>query len=56
MNKYKIEYWFRYSGDQKEFDTIEIDADNEQEAIETIKDLKDWVFGVKILEVNGVKQ
>lgn len=56
MNKYKIEYWFRYGKMEKDFDQIEIEADTEPEAIEVIKDLKRWVFGVKILEINGVKQ
>ncbi len=56
MNKYLIEYWFRYGKEEKDFDKIEIDADTEPEAIQAIRDLQSWVFGVKILEVNGIKQ
>jgi hypothetical protein len=55
MNQYKVEFWFRYGKMEKDFDTIELQADTEEEVVQIIRDLKKWVFKITILEINGVK-
>ena len=54
MNKYEIEIWFRYGQFEKDFEIVEIEADTESEAFLIAKDLRHWVFSVKLLSTNGI--
>ena len=53
MNNYKLEIWYRHGNFEKDFEIIDIDADTEEEATEVAKDLRDWIFRITILEING---
>ncbi len=55
MNNYQLEVWFRYGKFEKDFEIIEIDADSDDEAIFLAREIKHWVFSVKILSKNGIK-
>lgn len=54
MTKFKYEIWFRYGKFEKDFEIVDIDADNEAEAENIVKDLRAWIFKVTLLEVNGI--
>jgi hypothetical protein len=40
---YKVEYWYRY-GSEKDFDQVDIEADNEADAILNVKKLRRCIF------------
>lgn len=55
MNKYLLEIHFRRRDFSKDFEEVEVTADNEQEAHTIAKDLRTWVFQIKTLNINGKK-
>lgn len=55
MNIYHFEYWFRHGNFEKDFEKVEIKADSEAEANLIVKDLRLWVFSIKLLSINGEK-
>lgn len=55
MNKYLIEYHYRYGKFEKDFAEITVEADTQEEAIQIVRDLKKWVFKITFLEINGSK-
>lgn len=55
MNIYLFEYWFRHGNFEKDFEKVEIKADSEAEANLIVKDLRPWVFSIKLLSINGEK-
>jgi len=55
MNKYKIEYWYRYGQMEKDYEIDVFYANTEEEAIEQAKESRKWVYKTKVLEINDVK-
>lgn len=48
MRNHKITIHFRYGKDEKDFEDIEIEAENDEQAIELAKKHRRWVFKVEI--------
>jgi hypothetical protein len=44
MNEYTLEYWFRYSGDHKDFDTVTIKSETEEKAREEVQAPQSSIF------------
>lgn len=55
-NTYEFQFWFRYGNDQKDFDIVKIDAKTESDAFLLVREERKWVFGIKLLSINGVPQ
>lgn len=43
---FNLEYWFRYNGDEKDFDTISIEADTLELAKEKVQKIRKWIFRI----------
>lgn len=54
MNNYKFSYWFRYGEFEKDHSEVEIEAKTESEAYLQVKELRKWVFGIKLISINGM--
>lgn len=54
INKYKFIYWYRHGKEEKDFDYVEIEAKTESEAYLQVKDIRKWVFGIKLISINGI--
>ncbi len=54
FNTYKFTYWFRYGEFEKDHSDIEIEAKTESEAFLQVKDIRKWVFGIKLISINGI--
>lgn len=52
--KYKIEVWFRHGNFEKDFEQIDIYADDDQEAIDLARDYRRWVFKTEIIRRDEV--
>ena len=50
MKKFKFEYWYRYGISQKDFDVIEIEALNEENAILILKKIIRTAFNIKLIK------
>jgi hypothetical protein len=48
MNEYTFEYWFRYSGDQKDFDIVTIKSETEEKAREEVEKLQKFIYYIKL--------
>jgi len=55
LNSYFFEYWFRYSGDQKDFEQATVVAKNEEDAKGKVLEMRKWIYYVKLLSINGEK-
>lgn len=56
MNTYEFEYFYRYGEFEKEFATAKVEAKTESEAYLQVKDIRKWVFGIKLISINGIPQ
>lgn len=54
MNTYKYQYFYRHGQFEKEFSTAEIEAKTESEAFLQVKKIRKWVFGIKLISINGI--
>ncbi|MES2864124.1 MAG: hypothetical protein V4666_08400 [Bacteroidota bacterium] len=54
MNTYYFEYFYRHGDFEKDFTTATIEAKTESEAFLQVKELRKWVFGIKLLSINGI--
>jgi len=55
LNSYFFEYWFRYSGDQKDFEQVTIVAKNYEEARDKVRSMRKWIYSIKLLSINNEK-
>lgn len=46
MNTYHFEYWYRYGAEEKDFDRVEIVAENLEKAIEKVNKIRRWIFKI----------
>jgi hypothetical protein len=54
MNKYKFTYWFRYAEFEKDHSEVEIEDKTESGAYLQVKEIRKWVFGIKLISINGI--
>lgn len=54
MNKYHFEYFYRHGKFEKDFATAKIEARTESEAYLQVKEIRKWVFGIKLISINGI--
>jgi len=54
MNTYEFEYFYRYALDQQDFDRVEIEDETESAAYLQVKEIRKWVFGIKLISINGI--
>jgi len=54
MNKYYFEYWYRHGKEEQDFDTAEIEDKTESGAYLQVKEIRKWVFGIKLISINDV--
>jgi hypothetical protein len=47
--KYRILIWFRFSGFEKDFDEIEVEAENDEQALELAEKNRSWVYSADII-------
>ena len=43
---YNLEYWYRFNGDEKDFDTISIEADTLELAKQAAQKTRRWIFRI----------
>lgn len=55
MNKYLYEYWFRYGKEEQDFDHVTVASISKEEAEKEVRGIRRCIFGIKLLEVNGIK-
>ena len=55
MNQYTFEYWYRYADEREDFFQVIISSNTEEEARKEVKGIRRCVFGIKLLEINGIK-
>lgn len=55
MNTYEFEYWFRFGKEEQDCDTVKIEARTESEAFLLVREIRKWVFGIKLISINGIK-
>lgn len=55
MNIYEYEFWFRYGLDQQDCDSAKIESETEEESLVELQKLHKWIFGIKLISINGVK-
>ena len=55
MKLYRFEYWYRYSGDQKDFEQVTVVAKTEDEAKGKVLEMRKWIYYVKLLLINQEK-
>jgi len=55
MNQYTFEYWYRYADEREDFTQVTIPANTEEEGEKEVRGIRKYVFGIKLLEVNGIK-
>jgi len=55
LNSYFFEYWFRYSGDQKDFEQVTVVAKNYEEARDKVRSMRKWIYSIKLLSINNEK-
>lgn len=54
MNTYEFEYFYRHGEFEKEFDTAKIEDETESRAYLQVKEIRKWVFGIKLISINGI--
>lgn len=54
MNSYEFEYFYRYGEFEKEFDRVKIEDKTESGAFLQVRELRKWVFGIKLISINGI--
>lgn len=54
MNTYEFEYFYRHGEFEKELARAKIEARTESEAFLQVKDIRKWVFGIKLISINGI--
>lgn len=54
FNTYKFSYWFRYGEFEKDHSEVEIEDETESAAYLQVKEIRKWVFGIKLISINGI--
>jgi len=54
MNTYEFEYFYRYGNEQQDCDCVEIEDETESAAYLQVKEIRKWVFGIKLISINGI--
>jgi len=54
MNEYEFEYWYRHGEFEKEFAKVKIKDKTESGAFLQVKEIRKWVFGIKLISINGI--
>lgn len=52
--KYRILIWFRFGGFEKDFDEIEVEAENDEQALELAEKNRSWVYSADIISKDEV--
>ncbi len=54
MNTYEFEYFYRHGKFEKEFSSVKIEDETESAAYLQVKEIRKWVFGIKLISINGI--
>lgn len=54
MNTYEFEYFYRHGKFEKELATAKIEDKTESGAYLQVKEIRKWVFGIKLISINGI--
>jgi hypothetical protein len=52
--KYRVLIWFRFGGFEKDFEEIEIEAENDDQALELAEKNRSWVYSADIISRNEI--
>ena len=44
---FTLRYWWRYNGDESDFDIVKIEADNLEQAKEIVFKIRKWIFRIE---------